>query len=121
MELTLAVKGRSKEMHPIARDEVYRIGREAIVNACSHSGGKRLTIDLVYSRNVFLRVQDDGRGIDPDILHVGKSGHYGLTGMRERAARIGAKITIFSSRSGTTVVLFVPGKAIFRTAGTTGV
>lgn len=120
LELALSVKGKNKEMHPIARDEVYRIGREAIVNACTHSGGKRLSIDLVYNRNVFLRVQDDGRGIDPEILHVGRSGHYGLTGMRERAARIRAKITIFSSRSGTTVVLLVPGKAIFRTAGTAG-
>jgi signal transduction histidine kinase len=120
MELILSVNGKSKEMHPIARDEVYRIAREAIVNACAHSGGKRLSIELVYNRNVLLRVQDDGRGIDPEILHVGKSGHYGLTGMRERAARIGAKITIFSSRRGTTVVLLVPGKAIFRTARTTG-
>ncbi len=55
-------------MHPIARDEVYRIGREAIVNACTHSGGKRLNIEVVYSRNVFLRVQDDGRGIAPGHL-----------------------------------------------------
>ena len=51
--------------------------------------------------------------IDPQILQAGKSGHYGLMGMRERAARIGAKITVVSSTAGTIVTLFVPGEAIF--------
>jgi signal transduction histidine kinase len=100
-------------MHPIARDEVYRIGHEAILNACNHSGGTRLRIELVYDQNMLLRIQDDGTGIDPQILQAGKSGHYGLMGMRERAARIGAKITVVSSTAGTTVTLFVPGEAIF--------
>jgi signal transduction histidine kinase len=113
MEVTLLVNGVSKEMHPIARDEVYRIGHEAILNACNHSGGTRLRIELVYDQNMLLRVQDDGGGIDPQILQAGKSGHYGLMGMRERAARIGAKITVVSSTAGTIVTLFVPGEAIF--------
>jgi signal transduction histidine kinase len=113
MEVTLLVKGVSKEMHPIARDEVFRIGHEAILNACNHSGGTRLRIELVYDQNMLLRIQDDGTGIDPQILQAGKSGHYGLMGMRERAARIGAKITVVSSTAGTIVTLFVPGEAIF--------
>jgi signal transduction histidine kinase len=113
MEVTLLVHGVSREMHPIARDEVYRIGHEAILNACNHSGGTRLRIELVYDQNMLLRIQDDGGGIDPQILQAGKSGHYGLMGMRERAARIGAKITVVSSTAGTIVTLFVPGEAIF--------
>jgi signal transduction histidine kinase len=113
MEVTVLVNGVSKEMHPIARDEVYRIGHEAILNACNHSGGTRLRIELVYDHNMLLRIQDDGGGIPPQILQAGKSGHYGLMGMRERAARIGAKITVVSSTAGTIVTLFVPGEAIF--------
>jgi signal transduction histidine kinase len=113
MEVTLLVNGVSKEMHPIARDEVFRIGHEAILNACNHSGGTSLRIELVYDQNMLLRIQDDGGGIDPQILQAGKSGHYGLMGMRERAARIGAKITVVSSTAGTIVTLFVPGEAIF--------
>jgi signal transduction histidine kinase len=113
MEVTLLVNGVSKEMHPIARDGVYRIGHEAILNACNHSGGTRLRIELFYDHNMLLRIQDDGGGIPPQILQAGKSGHYGLMGMRERAARIGAKITVVSSTAGTIVTLFVPGEAIF--------
>jgi signal transduction histidine kinase len=113
MEVTLLVNGVSKEMHPIARDEVFRIGHEAILNACNHSRGTSLRIELVYDQNMLLRIQDDGGGIDPQILQAGKSGHYGLMGMRERAARIGAKITVVSSTAGTIVTLFVPGEAIF--------
>ena len=113
MELNLLVSGVSREMHPIARDECLRIGHEAILNACNHSRGNRLSVELVYDQNMLLRIQDDGEGIDPEILQAGKSGHYGLIGMRERAARIGAKITVVSSTTGTIVTLFVPGEAIF--------
>ena len=113
MELDLIVSGASRGMHPIARDEVYKIGHEAILNACNHSGGKRLVVELVYDQNMLLRIQDDGEGIAPEFLQAGRSGHYGLIGMRERAARIGAKLTVVSSPTGTIVYLFVPGEAIF--------
>jgi len=61
-----------------------------------------------------VRVKDNGVGIDPTIVDHGKDGHFGLPGMRERAARIGAKLTFISSASsGTDVNLIVPGKIIF--------
>jgi signal transduction histidine kinase len=101
-------------MHPIARDEVYRIGHEAILNACTHSVGKRLSIELVYNRQMLLRIRDDGKGIDAETLKSGKAGHFGLTGMRERAARISAEITISSSPKGTIVTLLVPGRIIYK-------
>jgi signal transduction histidine kinase len=113
IEVTFLVSGASREMHPIARDEVYRIGYEAMVNACKHSQAKRLTVELIYDQNMLLRITDDGKGIEPEILETGKSGHYGLIGMRERAARIGARITFVSSARGTTVTLVVLGEAIF--------
>ena len=114
LEVTVLVSGASREMHPIARDEVFHIGCEAMVNACKHSGGKRLIVELVYDQNMLIKIRDDGRGIEPEILQAGKPGHFGLIGMRERAERIGAKIALVSSTKGTTVTLFVPGEAIFK-------
>jgi len=102
-------------MHPIVRDEIYRIGYEAIRNACTHSGASRMEVELRYAHNLVLRVGDNGAGIDPAIADRGKDGHFGLQGMRERAARIGGKLTLrSSSNSGTEIKLIVPGGVIFR-------
>lgn len=114
--VNISVTGKSRAMHPIARDEVYRIGDEAIRNACLHSNGHRVDIELVYDLTFLLRVRDDGKGIDSTILKSGKAGHYGLTGMRERAAHIGAKLTVSSSTDGAEIVLRVPGNAIYKRA-----
>jgi signal transduction histidine kinase/ligand-binding sensor domain-containing protein len=80
-----SVVGQPQEMHPIVRDEIYRIGYEAIHNACLHSRASRLDVELKYGNELTLRVKDNGVGIDPTIVAHGKDGHFGLTGMRERA------------------------------------
>ena len=115
MAVTFSVVGDAKEMHPIVRDEIFRIGYEAIRNAFTHSGASRLEIELRYARDLTLRVDDNGRGIDPAIADRRKDGHFGLRGMRERTARIGGKLTLMSSsNSGTEIKLVVPGRIIFR-------
>jgi signal transduction histidine kinase len=115
LAVTFSVVGDAKEMHPIVRDEIYRIGYEAIRNACMHSRASQLEVELRYAQNLVLRVGDNGTGIDPAIADKGKDGHFGLQGMRERAARIGGKLTLgSSSSSGTEIRLVVPGSIIFR-------
>jgi signal transduction histidine kinase len=115
MAVTFSVIGDAREMHPIVRDEVYRIGYEAIRNACTHSGASRLEVELGYADNLTLRVSDNGTGIDPAIADRGKDGHFGLQGMRERAARIGGKLTLGSSSNvGTEIKLIVPNGIVFR-------
>ena len=115
MAVTFSVIGDAREMHPIVRDEIYRIGYEAIRNACTHSGASQLQVDLRYARDLTLRVGDNGTGIDPAVADRGKDGHFGLQGMRERAARIGGKLTLGSSSgSGTEIKLIVPGGIVFR-------
>jgi signal transduction histidine kinase len=115
MAVIFSVVGDAREMPPIVRDEVYRIGYEAIRNACTHSGASRLDVELRYADNLALRVSDNGTGIDTGIANKGKAGHFGLQGMRERAARIGGKLTLgSSSSSGTEIKLVVPGGIIFR-------
>lgn len=111
----VSVEGSGREMHPIVRDEVYRIGYEAIRNACVHSGASQVTVDLSYTGDLRLRVRDNGNGIDPDIAEKGKKGHFGLVGMYERAARIRGKFTLTSSPGqGTEVELVVPRSVVFQ-------
>ena len=118
MAVTFSVIGDAREMHPIVRDEIYRIGYEAIRNACNHSGASQLDVELRYAHDLALRIGDNGIGIDPAVADEGKDGHFGLRGMRERAARIGGKLTIVSSAtSGTDIKLVVPGGIIFRKTG----
>jgi signal transduction histidine kinase/ligand-binding sensor domain-containing protein len=114
MEAVLTVVGEPREMHPIIRDEVYRIGYEAIRNAYMHSKGSRLKVELRYAQDLCIRISDNGVGMDP-IAAEGKHGHFGLQGMRERAARIGGKFTLVSSvDSGTEISITVPGRIVFR-------
>jgi ligand-binding sensor domain-containing protein len=115
MAVTFSVVGDAKEMHPIVRGEIYRIGYEAIRNACMHSGASQLEVELRYAHDLALRVSDNGIGIDPGIADRGKDGHFGLQGMRERAARISGNLTLASSsNSGTEIKLVVPGDISFR-------
>jgi signal transduction histidine kinase len=115
LEPSLSVTGTPREMHPVVRDEVYRMGYEAIRNACLHSRGTRLNVGLHYAQDLTLRVADNGVGIDPTITNSGRDGHFGLQGMRERATRIGATLKLASSAdAGTEIVVVVPGRAIFR-------
>jgi signal transduction histidine kinase len=115
MAVNFTVVGDAKRMHPIVRDEIYRIGYEAIRNACVHSSASKLEVDLTYGQDLALRVADNGVGIDSSVAELGKQGHFGLQGMRERAVRIGGKLTLVSlPSSGTEIKLIVPGGIIFQ-------
>lgn len=116
---SLTVTGIPREMHPVVRDELYRIGYEAIRNARTHSRGGRLDITLSYGDDLTLRVADDGVGMELAMAERGKEGHFGLRGMRERAGRIGATLTVTSAPgTGTAIVVTVPGRVIFRKVST---
>jgi signal transduction histidine kinase len=114
MRVAVSVIGAAQSMHPIAREEVFRIGEEAIRNACHHSGATTLNVEVRYTSNLALQVLDDGCGLDPALLHSGKPGHFGISGMRERAANIGGRLVFDVSRhKGTCLTLTVPGHLIF--------
>jgi signal transduction histidine kinase/ligand-binding sensor domain-containing protein len=120
MAVTFSVIGDSREMHPIVRDEVYRIGYEAIRNAWMHSAASLLEVELRYAQDLAVRVSDNGIGIDRAVLNNGKDGHFGLSCMRERAVRIGGKLTVVSSAtSGTEITVVVPGGIVFRKGSAT--
>jgi signal transduction histidine kinase/ligand-binding sensor domain-containing protein len=113
----LVVEGAARDLHPIIRDELYRIAREALRNAFSHARAQHVEAELIYAdRQLRLRIRDDGRGIAPAILEEGRPDHYGLPGMRERAKQIGAKLTIWSGvGAGTEIELSLDGSIAYGT------
>ena len=109
-------EGSSRPLHPIARDEIYRIGREAVVNAFRHARAKNITVEVLYLENQLrLLIRDDGCGINSEVLESGREGHWGLSGMREKAERINARLKVRSRvGSGTEVELSVPTAVAFQ-------
>jgi signal transduction histidine kinase len=108
IQTTISIKGSTVDLYPMVHDELFRIGYEALHNACMHAMAKRIDVELDYRRGFILTVTDDGIGIDPVVLAEGKKGHYGIVGMRERAARIGGRLSITSNAMGTWLVLSLP-------------
>jgi signal transduction histidine kinase len=114
---TFSLTGQPKNIHPIVRDEVYRIGYEAIRNACAHSVANNIEVELLYGDDLVIRVKDDGKGMSPQLALEGREGHFGLLGMHERAERIGANLAIDTvTDAGTVLTLIVPGEIAFGTS-----
>jgi signal transduction histidine kinase len=111
------VHGEPKALHPVVFEEVYRLGREALVNAFRHSNATVIEAELIYeSQALRLRFRDDGIGIDPTILNQGRANHWGLPGMRERAKKIGAYIEIWSrTGAGTEIEVRIPAPVAYAT------
>jgi signal transduction histidine kinase/ligand-binding sensor domain-containing protein len=110
----VAVEGESRDLHPILRDEVYKIAAEALRNAFLHANAKQVEVEIRYDNERF-RLRDDGKGIDAAVLSAqSREGHYGLPGMRERATLLGGKLTIWSEvDAGTEVELRVPANIAY--------
>jgi signal transduction histidine kinase/ligand-binding sensor domain-containing protein len=115
-EFRVIVDGERKKLHPLLRDDMYRIGREAVINAFRHARARKIEVELRYFPHQFsILVRDDGRGIDPEILKSGRDGHWGLPGMQERANQIHARLHVRSrAAAGTEVELSVPGHLAFQ-------
>jgi signal transduction histidine kinase len=111
----LVVEGPPRDLRPIVGDEIYRIGAEALRNAFSHARANHIEANIGYSDHlVRLQIRDDGAGIAPEILKRGRSDHYGLAGMRERAKKIGAKLKIWSrTGKGTEIDLSIPASLAY--------
>ena len=121
-DFRVVVEGSPRPLRLFIRDDVYRMGREALVNAFRHSGANSIHVELEYgSRALRVRIHDDGCGIDEQVLRAGREGHFGLPGMRERAERIGARLRVWSRpQQGTEVELSVPAHIAFESKSSAG-
>lgn len=116
----LTVAGIPRPLASAAYREVLQIGREAITNAFHHAKAKRIEVQIEFERfRLRVVVRDDGVGMETSILKTGRTGRWGIVGMRERAQRIGAQIDIWSAiNNGTEVDLSVPGHVIYQNTRT---
>jgi signal transduction histidine kinase len=95
-------------------EEIVQIACEALRNALQHTLG-RVEVRLRYARTRFIvAVNDEGAGMSRAVLESGVPEHFGLRGMRERAARIAASLDIESTPGhGTKIRLVVPGRIAY--------
>jgi ligand-binding sensor domain-containing protein/signal transduction histidine kinase len=115
-EFRVVIEGSPQTLHQNVDIETLRIAREALRNACSHSGARRIETEIAYSDKLFrLRIRDDGKGLDPSVRDQGeRTGHWGLRGMRERAQRLGGELDIWSEPgAGTEVEFRIPGSIVY--------
>ena len=115
-EFRMGVEGTVRDLSPLVRDNVQRIASEALRNAFRHAKAGRIEVEIRYERrHLRLRVQDNGKGFDQKALSGdGRSGHFGLAGLRERAKLVGGKLAIRSQLdSGTEIELIVPASVAY--------
>ncbi|HEY8562539.1 MAG TPA: triple tyrosine motif-containing protein [Pyrinomonadaceae bacterium] len=112
---SLTIEGESRPLQPLVRDQIYRIGREALINAFRHSQATKIELEIEYApKHLRLVIRDNGCGIQPDVLSAGREGHLGLPGMRNYAEKIEAELKIWSrGESGTEVELIVRQKIAY--------
>jgi signal transduction histidine kinase/ligand-binding sensor domain-containing protein len=115
-QFCMAVVGTPQPLDPVIFDEAYRIGREALLNAFAHSNALRIEGEITYhSARVRMSIRDNGNGIDQEILRNGRTGHWGLSGMRERAESIGGQLNVWTNPgAGTEVALTLPSKVAYQ-------
>jgi signal transduction histidine kinase/ligand-binding sensor domain-containing protein len=118
VQFRMVVEGSARALRSNAHIDIFRIAREAMRNAFSHSRGHLIETELAYTENLFrLRIRDDGKGIDPDErVRAERTGHWGLKGMRERAERLGGELEVWSEPgAGTEIELRVPSSIAYET------
>jgi signal transduction histidine kinase/ligand-binding sensor domain-containing protein len=111
-----AMRGADRDLRATVRDDLRRLAFEAMTNAFRHGGARTVALELALSdQRLELSVHDDGVGLDPQRMQAAATaGHWGITGMRERARRIGARLVIDSRPGrGTRVQVSLPARRAY--------
>jgi signal transduction histidine kinase/ligand-binding sensor domain-containing protein len=122
-EFRVYVEGKSRDLPPLVRDEVYKIACESLRNAFQHAQAKRIEVQIRYDPRRFrLEIVDNGKGIDAAVLNVGgRAGHHGLPGLHERAQIAGGKLSVWSQvNSGTEIELTIPAAIAYTRSAPAG-
>jgi signal transduction histidine kinase/ligand-binding sensor domain-containing protein len=112
VEVEVDVSGERKTLPHDMEQHLLRIAQEAVTNVLKHSGASKIWVKLhMEAKKLFLRVADNGRGIEHPDAFSSQDGHFGLLGMRERAERLGGELHLASHPGeGTEVEVTVPLK-----------
>jgi signal transduction histidine kinase len=107
--------GEPRYLTEKAYNDVYAITREVICNASRYSNARCISLKMTYSNSgLKVEIQDDGCGLAGKISGNGLDGGWGICGIQERAANIGARLNIISEiNKGTSVSLFIKAKTAF--------
>jgi signal transduction histidine kinase/ligand-binding sensor domain-containing protein len=115
--LRVVVEGSAKAVHPVVRNEILQIVREALRNAYAHANATSIEAEIGYEEKMLrLRIRDDGIGITQEHMGAtGRAGHYGLRGMRERAAQMGTQLDVWTEQgAGTEIELSIPDRVAYK-------
>jgi len=118
--IDIRIDGESRNLNPLVRDEAYRIAGEPLRNAIKHSQAEHIAVTIHYEpRQLRLTIRDDGTGTDAETMSRQEAaGHFGLPGMRERAAIVNGQLDVRSERGvGTEIELRVPGRTAYLARG----
>jgi signal transduction histidine kinase/ligand-binding sensor domain-containing protein len=116
LAFSISSTGSERTISAIISNELSSFAREALSNAFRHSGAQTVVVNVRYEkRQLVICFKDDGRGIRAEILEAGhREGHWGLRGMKERAKRMGAHLTLKSSPStGTEIAIAIPAEIAY--------
>ena len=107
--VTFSIEGKPRPIPPTLAHHAARIAQEALTNALRHSGARAVYVTLAFApQKLRLVIRDDGHGFAPERADGPAKGHFGLDGMKRRAARVGATLTIESNAAGTTITIEAP-------------
>jgi ligand-binding sensor domain-containing protein/two-component sensor histidine kinase len=116
----VSLEGDEIQLKPVAFEQILLVCREAVTNAFRHGDASRIDVTVRFTRKQFsILIRDDGRGLSPMTPDAEQAeSHFGIVGMRERAARLGAKFDIRnaseeSGRPGTLVTIDLPAKIAY--------
>ncbi|WP_130300880.1 MULTISPECIES: sensor histidine kinase [unclassified Duganella] len=113
---SLQEEGTRRQLQVHVQEELFAIAKEAISNALRHADSKVLMVKLCYGATMFtMEACDEGKGLDDSVRKTGRrERHWGMTGMRERAARINARLAIHSvPAAGTSVVVTLASRLAY--------
>jgi ligand-binding sensor domain-containing protein/signal transduction histidine kinase len=110
VKVEVDVQGRAANLPEHMEQHLLRIAQEAVANAVKHSGAQTVRFCLQCDpKQLRLRLEDDGKGFEPQDAFTTLGGHFGLLGMRERAQRLGGKLNLQSEPGhGTQIEVTVP-------------
>ena len=110
--MTVETDGVPRPLGDDVEGDLLRVATEAVANAVRHADAAQVSVRLAYGpAAVRLTVEDDGAGFDVDRVARTRAGHWGLLGIRERAARVGASLDVRSwPGHGTVVRLEIPSR-----------